>query len=100
MGQRAAHGENHSSDTFVFLLVTDARVPKLGEASCFQNNKHTGKDSELTRELKLFLYLNSPPSVKNQLLKIWTLEFRPRSKISSQGTVHLSVATPSSQPPM
>lgn len=50
MGQRAAHGENHSSDTFVFLLVTDARVPKLGEASSFQNSKHTGKDSEMTRE--------------------------------------------------
>ena len=35
--------------------------------------------------------------MKNQLLKIWTLELRPRSKFSSQGTVHLSVATPSSQ---
>lgn len=50
MGQRAAYRENHSSDTFVFLLVTDSRVPKLGKASFFQNNTHTGKDSEMTQK--------------------------------------------------
>lgn len=50
MGQRAAYRENDSSDTLVFLLVTDSRVPKLAKANFFQNNKHTGKNSEMTRK--------------------------------------------------
>ena len=50
MGQRAIYRENDSSETFVSLLVTDSRVPKLAKANFFQNNKHTGKNSEMTRK--------------------------------------------------